>query len=238
MCLNRHAIPAGGRFSRKPAAARRFTDRESDSAPHVHVASGTVADTLLYHDVQTLREKTLHDDAPEWGGPFSHQTFYDGYSEFYCAYVDGRPLGALTATRAGRGRLACEEYYPRDFLREERDRVVSTTQLNVITPTETDGFSRRRIIRLLVTRMWQDQLARGIRYDLIHASVRHMATYRQLGYLQVARSFFVHPVSRAPSYVMLLPADRSHACCVHDLFRGLTSPASAENAGKYLELIP
>ena len=124
----------------------------------------------------------------------------DDYSEILCAYVDGEPLATLRITLARRGSLDCCHYLPQAL--DLYAQWLGSASRFCAKRSDPD----LRLARLLIEAVWLHVLPLGIRLDAINVHERGIAYYKRLGYFLLSDSFFIHPVWRTPSYVMVFCA--------------------------------
>jgi hypothetical protein len=164
-----------------------------------------------YEDVLSVRSSA-------YGFP-ARQTIaaIDAYSELYCAYVGGRPVASITATRAACGTLDCEQYYPADFVAHFRSKLSSTARYCRIA----DQTVAPAVLQLMIGIALRDQVELGARVFIGNCQPEYLNYYLRLGYQLIAGYAFTHPRWNTRSLVLV-------ASDLHK-FRGL-APANADLA--------
>ena len=141
---------------------------------------------------------------------------FDGYSELYCGYIADRPVAAFAATRAIRGRVDCEEFYPGNFVSAFRHKLTSTARYCRI-PNPAVG---NQVAQLMVGLSLRDQIVEyGARVFVGNTQAHLLNYYSRLGYQIVSGQAFIHPRWQTRS-VVLIASDLQK-------FRGL-APANTE----------
>src|SRR5690606_30828641 len=118
--------------------------------------SGRISNENLYNDIISIRCQT----DPRWP---DQKTAEDNYSDHYCMYVDGNPVGSLGVTRALDGGVFLEQFCPPQILDQFHDVLVSAYRFRILeqyrqTSTRVPGIS---LSRHMVREAWRDQIAKG-----------------------------------------------------------------------------
>lgn len=139
----------------------------------------------------------------------------DQYADLYCAYQGGLPVACMSAIRDTQGKLDCEDFYPPNLLQTFKGSVMTANRFGSIGRT----MGRGRLGLLLMKAVVIDQLKQGVKLNII--AVRHemIGYYLRHGYLLVAGSNFIHPITKNICFVMVLPADKNRMSAFQDLFR-------------------
>lgn len=179
----------------------------------------------IYDDVLSIRSQI-------YGLPLSKvRAKGDEYSEHYCAYVNGQPLIILRATQARKGKIDCEEFYPPQLMTELRDIIISTTRFCSINRGTMPGLSL-----LLVQTLCLDQINQGMRIDIINVRLEMIDYYKNLGYVPIPDSSFIHPYWKTNSIAMILPTNPHRETKFKADFETLPDSLTYEDLLPYLKM--
>jgi hypothetical protein len=157
-----------------------------------------------FNDILNLRaEDTLRSDPEDGLLPVPPTDGIDGYSEQYCAYVEGRPVASVRVTRGEAGPADCEEFYPPGLMEHFRPITVSCSRL-IRTKNWTGG---RWLVRMMLQALYRHYLPMGFRLIVITCRRRMIPYYEQAGLRLVRDSYFLNPHRGSPNHVMLMVAD-------------------------------
>lgn len=182
----------------------------------------TDASGPVYDDILSIRQHVYGYDR----AAAIHDT--DGYSELYCAYVQGVASGTMRVTRAVCGKLDCEEFYPQPLVETFRNQLGSASGFCILKNLDPS----LRLARMLIEAAWIDELPRGYRVDVISANERGVRYYQRMGYKLIADSAFVHPTYGTPSYAMAFVADANGGTPLDHLFQHVTYGVTVEDLGQ------
>ncbi|HLK58070.1 MAG TPA: hypothetical protein VKU00_15990 [Chthonomonadaceae bacterium] len=195
-------------------------------APHIELVHLCASDPG-YRDVLRIRASAFGVPESEAGNEF------DLYSDHYCAYVNGMPVGALRVTRAVCGPLDCEEHVPMQALAAYRNHISSSSRFCQIKGAAPNANIAERLIKAA----WQDQIRRGSRIDIICVRPSVVRYYARRGYRLVEGSYFVNPFRTKPNYVMLFTADPRQGGPLQQLLRGIEDTIPLETIRKCVPLV-
>jgi hypothetical protein len=190
----------------------RVPDRFIDTfAAHELRVARVSASGSAYADILSVRSSA-------YGLP-AEQTVadIDAYSELYCAYVAGRPVASIAATRAACGPLDCERYYPADFVSHFRDKLSSTARYCRVAGQTVHP----QVLQLMIGIALRDQVECGARVFIGNCQPDYLNYYLRLGYQLIAGYAFMHPRWNTKSLVLVASDLRK--------FRGL-APANTDLA--------
>jgi hypothetical protein len=180
----------------------------------------------LFRDVLILRGSRLIGHAGSRGD------MVDEYSCHYIATRSDEVLGSLRVTKASKGPLDCEKFYPSNLLQAFRPCVFSGSKF-VFKSKLPNGSC---IARLLFETAFAESIKSGARLDIINAQKKHLRYYSSMGYFLIRDSFFTHPVCGTPSYVMCCPADPKRNCKLAKFFVDVPDPMSLEDVKRYVRI--
>lgn len=181
-------------------------------APNCKIVSGRITDKQLYKDVSSVRQLT----DPRWP---DQRTKEDAYSDHYCAYVDGLPVGSLGVTRAIEGDMFLQQFCPSQLVDEFHDLLVSAYRFRILdayrqTSPRVPGIS---LSRHMVREAWREQIAKGAGLDIINIEDTHVRLYQRMGYILCDGYEYIDPEIGTPSCIMFLPIDPTHKSFISDL---------------------
>lgn len=182
------------------------------------VEQGSIKDCDLYLDILNVRNEAFdYDDKFKLVYPI------DSYSDHYRLTVDGKTAGALSVTQTRNGVADCEEYMPQCLLDNFRDMISSACKFRIVKQkiAHIEKRSQINLPQQVIKMAFKDQLSKGIKLDIINARKSFARYYRQMGYLTVENSEFIHPVLGTNSVIMYLPADPNHKSLVQQSCKSL-----------------
>jgi hypothetical protein len=176
--------------------------------------SGKIHASSLYSDILSVRNHT--DD--RWP---DQRTPVDQYSDQYCMYVDGTPVGSLGVTRALDGDIYLHEFCPPQLLDAFRETIVSAYRFRILpefrrTASQVPGLS---LSRYMTRESWREQIAKGAGLDVINIERTHAPLYARMGYVFCEGSEYLDPVLGTPSCLMFLPVDPDRPSVIQDIIR-------------------
>jgi hypothetical protein len=154
----------------------------------------------------------------------------DEYSEIHLARIGGKPVGTLRITRAARGPLDSESYFPFEMICRFRERLASANRFCVLKCEAQGG----RVARRLVEAAWRHGLVRGVRIDVIDVNVRGVAYYKRLGYKLLKGEEFVHPLLGTPSLTMAFTTEPWRVTPIAHLFKHVEDPVTSGDIQEWL----
>lgn len=128
---------------------------------------------------------------------------FDASADLYLLLQGEIPVATMRTHQARRTLLDCEDCYPRAFLAEHSDVVVSASRFARSETTPSSPSLMRRFIG----EVWRDQSRDGMWVDLINATPAMVPYYTRLGYRHLCGSSFRHPRLGTPSVVLFAVAD-------------------------------
>jgi len=183
----------------------------------------------LYSRVLEVRQQTDQ----RWP---DQRTAGDSYSDHYCLAVDDVAVGCLSMTRALHGDIFFHGYYPRIFFDKYLDRVMSAYRFRMLHPyrrtsSRSGGVS---LASIMAKEAWREQIAKGVRLDLINVEKEYVRYYQRLGYIYCEGADFICPIFHTPISIMYLPADPTRGSLIKDLIQDQDDPLFAKDLRRVL----
>ncbi len=162
--------------------------------------------------------------------PNNGDALVDQYSEHFVAYKSEKPVAALSVTRASRGRLVAQEFFPVELLKRFNDQVCSAFGFCVCKSSRG-----RSLANTLISEAWRFEISLGIRLDVIKVERRFVRFYLRLGYLVIPSFDFRHPILGIESTVLCLPVNGARKTVVEPLVGETTNAISDERVFDLLQ---
>jgi hypothetical protein len=166
----------------------------------------------LYRDVLEVRNLT-DSRWPDQTSPV------DDYSDLFCLYYNGIPIGSVGATRAINGPIFMEEFCPPSLMDQYRDFIVSAYRFRLIQKfRRSSPYAKGMTLSFITVKEgWREQLRKGAGIDVINIEASYVPLYKRLGYLLYEGSEYIDPVLGTPSCIMFLPVDPTRSSIIQDI---------------------
>ena len=145
---------------------------------------------------------------------------YDQTAEIYVLYQAATPAATVRVNQARRGKIDCEEHYPR-AVAEFRNLVGSGSRF----VRAANVPANLAVMRQFIKAVRYDQYAAGMRVDVINVHRDMIPYYERIGYSLLCGSFFRHPRLGSPSYVMFMLATPTGSSLLRDVFAPSNLPS-------------
>ncbi|MFN8390866.1 MAG: hypothetical protein U0136_11295 [Bdellovibrionota bacterium] len=183
-----------------------------DGDRRCELVSGRKINDELFNDILKVRHQT--DD--RWP---DQRTPVDEYSDHYCMYVDGQPVGSLGVTRALDGDVYLHEYCPPPLVDEFHDSLVSAYRFRILHDFRRSSqlVPDIALSRHMVREAWREQISKGANLDLINIEKTHVPLYQRMGYVVCDGYDYLDPILGTPSCLMFLPVDPDRPSFIRDI---------------------
>jgi len=202
---------------------------------NITIDQSTSLNKQFYQDVLSVRN-----DPYNYNDLTKLMHKFDRYSDHYRLSINGKVTGSLSITQARMGKMDCQEYVPKCLLDNFHDSISSACKFRVIK-NEVKQIEKRSMLALpkkVIQCAFTDQLSKGTRLDIINASVAFSRYYRQIGYVEIENSLFIHPTLGTKSVIMYLPADPSRQSIGQELFSSIDNQLPLKNVQRVLTRKP
>ena len=193
------------------------------------LVAGLASHEALYNDILSVRYKT----DSRWP---DQRTAADKYSDHYCMYVDGTPVGSLGVTRLLDGEIFLQEYCPQALLDTFHDTLVSAYRFRIVqdyrrTSPKTPGVN---LSRHMVREAWREQIRKGAMIDVMNIELIHFPLYQRMGYELCEGSEYNDPILGTPSGIMFLSTDPDRPSVIQDIVKEMGVTLRSESVQRAL----
>lgn len=180
----------------------------------VSLVKGTIQDKKLYKDVLLVRNNGSKKEIEK------ATSFVDPYSDIYCLYLDKEPIGTITTTHRLKGKLECEEFFPKEIIEGYKTVTNSASMFRILTG-QNDKASESLGARLsskIIKEVLKDQFEEGILVCICKVERYFVEYYRRMGFVHLEDYDFINPWLGYDSCVMILSADPNHKSSFKETF--------------------